>query len=326
MEQGNNPSASDSSGGLAGPPVFSLRSGFASGGRGRRHKLGEGAIHGLLLTCGLVSLGTTIGIIVILSTETVTFFSEVPIGDFFTGTKWAPSFVPQHFGILPLVAGTLLVTVGACAIALPAGLVTAIFLSEYAPERLRRVLKPILEVLAGIPTVVYGYFALTFVTPIVRFCYPGADVFNAASASIVMGIMIIPMVTSLSEDAMVAVPRSLREGSYALGANRFETATRVVVPSALSGIVASFVLAISRAIGETMIVTLAAGSTPNLTGNPFEGIQTMTAYIVQVSLGDTPQGSTEYRTIFAVATTLFVMTFAMTLLAHYVVRRFRAVY
>ena len=292
----------------------------------RRRRLGEGAIHGILLLCGLVSLGTTVGIIVILSTETVNFFREVPIADFFGDTKWAPLFTPQRFGVWPLIVGTLLVTAGACIIALPVGLATAIFLSEYAPERLRRVVKPFLEVLAGIPTVVYGYFALTFVTPVLQFVYPGVDVFNAASAAIVMGIMIIPMVSTLSEDAMIAVPRSLREGAYALGANRFETAIRVVVPAALSGIVASFILAISRAIGETMIVTLAAGSTPNLTGNPFDGIQTMTAYIVQVSLGDTPQGSTEFRTIFAVAMTLFVMTFAMSLLAHYAVRRFRGVY
>ena len=296
-------------------------------GRARkRRKVGEGAIHGLLLLCGLVSLGTTMGIIVILSTETVNFFREVPVGDFLGDTKWTPLFVPQHFGVWPLVVGTLLVTAGACIIALPVGLATAIFLSEYAPDRLRRVIKPFLEVLAGIPTVVYGFFALTFVTPVIRFFYPGAEVFNAASAALVMGIMIIPMVSSLSEDAMVAVPRSLREGAYALGATKFETATRVVVPAALSGIVASFVLAISRAIGETMIVTLAAGATPNITGNPFEGIQTMTAYIVQVSLGDTPQGSTEYRTIFAVAMSLFIMTFVMTLLAHYVVRRFRTAY
>ena len=292
----------------------------------RRRKLGEGAIHGLLLLSALISISTTIGIVVILATETVNFFREVSPVDFFTDMKWAPLFSPQHFGVLPLVVGTLLVTAGACIIALPVGLATAIFLSEYAPDRLRRTIKPLLEVLAGIPTVVYGYFALTFVTPILQWVHPGVDVFNAASASIVMGIMITPMVSSFSEDAMIAVPRSLREGAYALGATRFETAMRVVVPAALSGIVASFILAISRAIGETMIVTLAAGATPKLTGNPFEGIQTMTAYIVQVSLGDTPQGSTEYRTIFAVATSLFVMTFAMTLLAHLVVRRFRAVY
>ncbi len=292
----------------------------------RRRRLGEGAIHGLLLLCGLVSLGTTVGIIVILTTETVNFFQEIPISEFFGDTSWAPLFDPQRFGVWPLVVGTLLVTALACALALPVGLATAIYLSEYAPERVRRTMKPLLEVLAGIPTVVYGYFALTFVTPVLQFLYPGVEVFNALSASVVMGIMIIPMVSSLSEDAMVAVPRSLREASYALGATRLETATRVVVPAALSGIVASFILAISRAIGETMIVTLAAGSTPNLSGNPFEGIQTMTAYIAQVSLGDTPQGSTEYRTLFAVAMALFLMTFVMVLLANYVVRRYRGVY
>ena len=310
-----------SGGGILGPPA-----GPSLSRQRRRRRLGEGAIHGLLLLCGLISLATTVGIIVLLTTETVNFFQEVPIADFFGDTKWTPQFIPQHFGVWPLVVGTLLVTAGACVIALPVGLATAIFLSEYAPDRLRRVLKPMLEVLAGIPTVVYGFFALTFVTPLLQFIHPGVGVFNAAGAAIVMGIMIMPMVSSLSEDAMVAVPRSLREGAYALGATRFETAVRVVVPAALSGIVASFVLAVSRAIGETMIVTLAAGATPNLSGNPFEGIQTMTAYIAQVSLGDTPQGSIEYRTIFAVAMTLFVITFIMTLLAHYAVRRFRAVY
>ena len=271
-------------------------------------------------------MGTTVGIIVILTRETVNFFQEVPIINFLGDTTWAPLFTPQSFGVWPVVVGTLLATAGAAIIALPVGLGTAIYLSEYAPDRTRRVVKPTLEVLAGIPTVVYGFFALTFVTPVLQFVFPGVGVFNAASASIVMGIMIIPMVSSLSEDAMTAVPRSLREGSYALGATRFETATRVVVPAALSGIVASFILAISRAIGETLIVTLAAGATPNLTANPFEGIQTMTAYIVQVSLGDTPQGSIEFRTIFAVAMTLFLMTFVMNLLAHLVVRRFRGVY
>ena len=326
MEFETSPQSQTPRGGSDEPPRSPPWSGSPLGRRRRGRKLGEGAIHGLLLLCGLVSLGTTIGIIVILSTETVNFFQEVPIADFFGDKNWAPHFLPQHFGIWPLIVGTLLVTAGACIIALPVGLATAIFLSEYAPDRVRRVLKPFLEVLAGVPTVVYGYFALSFITPIIRFLHPETDVFNAASASIVMGIMIIPMVSTLSEDALVAVPRSLREAAYALGSNRFETATRVVVPAALSGIVASFILAISRAIGETMIVTLAAGSTPNLTGNPFESIQTMTAYIVQVSLGDTPQGSTEYRTIFAVAMTLFIITFAMTLLAHYVVRRYRAVY
>ena len=319
----------------ASPPA---RPGTPFGGRGtpspdaflfawgrRRRKLGEGAIHGLLLLCALISVGTTVGIIVILSTETVRFFVDVSIIDFFTGTRWAPLFDPPSFGVLPLIGGTLLVTAGAAIIALPVGMATAIFLSEYAPDRLRRVLKPMLEVLAGVPTVVYGFFALTFITPILRAIIPGVEVFNAASAAIVIAAMIIPMISSLSEDAMTAVPRSLREASYALGATKFETAVKVVAPAALSGIVASFILAISRAIGETLVVTLAAGATPNLTANPFEGIQTMTAYIVQVSLGDTPQGSVEFRTIFAVAMTLFVMTFTMTLLAHYVVRRYRVV-
>ena len=209
---------------------------------------------------------------------------------------------------------------------MPVGLATAIYLSEYAPLRLRQVVKPLLEILAGIPTVVYGFFALTFITPALGVVFPGIRVFNAASASIVMGVMIIPMVSSLSEDAMTAVPRSLREAAYALGARRLAVATRVVVPAALSGIVASFILAISRAIGETMIVTLAAGATPNITANPFEGIQTMTAYIVQVSLGDTPRGTIEYQTIFAVAMTLFLMTLTMTMLANYLVRRYRDVY
>ncbi|MEE9202451.1 MAG: phosphate ABC transporter permease subunit PstC [Dehalococcoidia bacterium] len=288
--------------------------------------MGEWLIHRLLLLCALVSIFTTIGIILSLATQTVEFFRHVPILDFLTDTRWAPLFEPAHFGILPLVAGTVMVAIGASLVALPLGLATAIYLSEYAPDGLRRVVKPVLEVLAGIPTVVYGYFALTLVTPILRHFVPEASVFNAASASLVMGIMIIPMVSSLSEDAMMAVPRSLREAAYALGATRLEVSTRVVVPAALSGIVASFILAISRAIGETMIVTLAAGATPRLTVNPFEGIQTMTAYIVQVSLGDTPVGSIAYRSIFAVGMSLFVITLAMNVLGNLVVRRYREVY
>jgi len=234
--------------------------------------------------------------------------------------------VPQRFGVLPLITGTLMVTVLSALVALPIGVGSAIYLSEYAPKRVRKVVKPALEVLAGIPTVVYGYFALTFVTPIIRSIFPETSVFNALSASIVLGIMLIPMVSSLSEDAMMAVPDSLRAGAYALGSTKFEVATRVVVPAALSGIVASFILALSRAIGETMIVTLAAGATPNLTLNPLESIQTMTAYIVQVSMGDTPHGSIEYRTLFAVGMTLFLITFAMNLLGQWVLRRYREVY
>ena len=220
----------------------------------------------------------------------------------------------------------LLVTLIAALVALPTGLMTAIFLSEYAPDKLRRVIKPVLEVLAGIPTVVYGYFALTFVTPLLQTIFEGLIVFNALSAGLVMGVMIIPMVSSLSEDAMVAVPRNLREGAYALGATRYEVSTKIVVPAALSGIIAAFILAISRAIGETMLVTIAAGATPSLSFNPMESVQTMTAYIVQLSLGESPVGSLEYNTIFAVGLLLFAMTFVMNLLGFWIVRRFRESY
>lgn len=292
--------------------------------RVRRWK--ERGIRGVLFACGGISILTTAGIVVVLVWESLGFFAEVSPWEFLTGTQWTPLFKPQHFGVLPLVAGSMLVAVGASLIALPVGLASAIYLAEYAPNRARRVLKPVLEVLAGVPTVVYGYFALTFITPIIRQVFPETGVFNAASAAIVVGIMIIPMVASLSEDAIYAVPRSLREASYGLGANKFETVTRVVLPAALSGIVASFILAISRAIGETMAVTLAAGATPKLTVNPLESIQTMTAYIVQVSLGDTPFGTIEYRTIFAVGLLLFVITLAMNILSRIVLRRFREVY
>lgn len=283
-------------------------------------------IRAILFACASISVLTTLGIIATLLWESIGFFREVSIVEFFTGTQWTPLFVPQRFGVLPLITGTLMVTVLSALVALPIGVGSAIYLSEYAPKRVRKVVKPALEVLAGIPTVVYGYFALTFVTPIIRSILPETSVFNALSASIVLGIMLIPMVSSLSEDAMMAVPDSLRAGAYALGSTKFEVATRVVVPAALSGIVASFILALSRAIGETMIVTLAAGATPNLTLNPLESIQTMTAYIVQVSMGDTPHGSIEYRTLFAVGMTLFLITFAMNLLGQWVLRRYREVY
>ncbi len=292
--------------------------------RGRR--FGERLIRGVLLTCGLVSVATTAGIVIVLVWESIGFFREVSPWEFLTGTKWTPLFVPRNFGVLPLVAGSVMVAVGASLIALPVGLASAIYLAEYAPARVRKTLKPVLEILAGIPTVVYGYFALTFITPIIRTVLPETGVFNAASAAIVVGIMIVPMVASLSEDAIYAVPRSLREASYGLGATKFETVTRVVVPASLSGIIASFILAISRAIGETMAVTLAAGATPKLTANPLESIQTMTAYIVQVSLGDTPVGSIEYKTIFAVGLLLFCITLAMNILSRVVLRRFREVY
>lgn len=284
----------------------------------------------LLFLCGLVSILTTIGIVVTLLTEAVSFFGEVSLKQFFFDTRWAPLFDPQHFGIWPLITGTLMVAAIAAVVAIPVGLATAIFLSEYAPNGLRRALKPTLEVLAGIPTVVYGYFALTFVTPHIIRNLPGpfadANIFNALSAGLVVGVMIIPMVASLSEDAMLAVPKSLRDGARALGATRFEVATRVVVPAALSGIVASFILALARAAGETMIVAIAAGATPNIEATPLESIQTMTGYIVQVSLGDTPHGTIEYKTIFVVGLMLFLMTLGMNLVGHWIVKRFREKY
>ncbi|BFH70007.1 MAG: phosphate ABC transporter permease subunit PstC [Paenibacillus dendritiformis] len=294
--------------------------------RNRRMHLSDKIVPVLLFLCAAVSVLTTIGIVYTLFSETWNFFSRVNIADFLFGTRWSPLIQPKEFGILPLIGGTLLVTLIACLVAIPIGLASAIYLSEYAPDRVRKIVKPVLEVLAGVPTIVYGYFALTFVTPIIRDIFPSTGVFNALSAGIVVGIMIIPMVSSLSEDAMTAVPRSLRHGAYALGATRFEVALKIVVPAALSGIVSSAVLAFSRAIGETMIVTVAAGATPQLTFNPLESIQTMTAYIVQVSLGDTPHGSIEYGTIFAVGMTLFIITFLLNILALWVARRFREEY
>ena len=274
----------------------------------------------------VLSIFTTVGIVVSLFSQALAFFGEVSVWEFLTGTRWSPILKPNSFGVLPLVGGTLLVALLAAVVAVPVGLGTAIFLAEYAPDPVRRVVKPVLEVLAGIPTVVYGYFALTFVTPLLQIIFPDMIVFNALSAGMVMGIMIIPMVSSLSEDAMVAVPRSLRQAAYALGATRLEVSLRVVVPAALSGIVASFILAMSRAIGETMLVTIAAGATPNLTWNPLESVQAMTAYIVQVSLGEAAHGSLEYNTIFAVGLLLFMMTLLMSLLGQWVVRRWREEY
>ncbi|MEK4251979.1 phosphate ABC transporter permease subunit PstC [Paenibacillus sp. FSL W7-1287] len=280
----------------------------------------------LLFLCAIVSVFTTIGIVITLLSETVNFFREIPIFDFLFGTKWSALIEPKQFGILPLLAGTLMITSIAIIVALPIGLASAIYLSEYAPDKVRRIVKPILEVLAGVPTIVYGYFAISIITPVIQFIFPSAGVYNALSAGIAVGIMIIPMICSLSEDAMSAVPRSLRDGAYALGATRFEVALKIVVPAAFSGIVSSAVLAFSRALGETMIVSLAAGSTPTLTFNPLDSIQTMTAYIVQVSLGDIAHGSIEYGSIFAVGMTLFVFTFLLNILAQYISRRFREEY
>ena len=292
----------------------------------RKRRIQESLISGVLLVASAVSVLTTIGIVAVLLYEASSFFREVSLWSFITGRRWAPLFVPQSFGILPLIAGSMLVALGAAIVALPIGLASAIYLSEYAPRRVKNILKPTLEVLAGVPTVVYGFFALTFVTPILQSIWPETQVFNALSASIVVGIMIIPLVASLSEDAMAAVPRTLREGAYALGATKLEVSVRTVLPAALSGIIASFILAISRAIGETMIVAIAAGATPNMTLNPLESVQTMTAYIVNVSMGEVSVGTVEYQTIFAVGLTLFALTLLMNIISIFILRRFREVY
>ena len=287
---------------------------------------GEFLIKSWLAVCAFVSIVTTAAIIILLLSETLNFFETVPPAEFFTGTTWTPLFEPSSFGVLPLVWGTMIVTIGAAIIAIPTGLASAIYLSEYASDRVRRFIKPVLELLAGIPTVVYGYFALTFVTPTLRNIFPDIQVFNALSAAIVVGIMILPTIATLSDNALRAVPVSLRQGAYALGATSYEVTTRVVVPAGLSGVMASFLLAISRAIGETMAVTLAAGQTPNMSLSMFESIQTMTAYIVQVSLGDTPSGGIAYQTLFAVATLLFGITLVINIVSQLILNRFREVY
>lgn len=289
-------------------------------------RIKEGGIEVLLFLCASFSILTTVGIIGVLFFETFEFFKEVSIIDFLTDTQWTPLFVAKHFGILPLLSGTFLVASIAMLVAIPLGILSAAYLSEYASRRFREVVKPLLEVLAGIPTVVYGYFTLLFVTPLFQKFIPNLAGFNALGPGIVMGIMILPMVSSLSEDAMHAVPRDLREGAYALGAARFQVITRVVIPSALSGIMSSFILAISRAIGETMIVAIASGQQPRLTLNPLVPIEAITAYIVQVSLGDTPTGTIEYRTIFAAGMTLFIFTFILSLLSYWLKMRFREEY
>jgi phosphate transport system permease protein len=276
--------------------------------------------------CAFLSVLTTLGIAGVLIVESWYFFSRIPLLEFFTGLRWTPQFADASYGILPLLSGTLLVTVIAAAVAMPVGLLSAIYIAEYAPGGVRRYLKPGLELLAGVPTVVYGYFALTFVTPLLQRFIPELGVYNALSAGIVVGIMIIPVIASLSEDSIRAVPRALSEGAYALGATKIEVVTRVMVPGAISGIIASFILALSRAIGETMIVALAAGATPRLTADPTDSIQTMTAYIVQVSLGDTPHGTLVYYSIFAVGLILFLMTLVMNLIAQWVIRRFQEKY
>jgi phosphate transport system permease protein len=294
-----------------------------------RPRWGELVIRGVLFLCAALSVATTVGIVVALAEPTLEFFGDVSLKEFFTETVWSPLFEPPNFGVLPLVGGTLVTTFWALVVCIPFGLGAAIYLSEYARPGTRRVLKPVLEVLAGIPTVVYGFFALTFVTPLLQdiwFLGSEPQVFNALSAGLVMGVMILPTVASLSEDAMAAVPQGLRAGAFALGSTKLQVSTRVVVPAALSGIVASFVLGISRAVGETMIVLIAAGGTPKLSLDPTEGMQTMTAFIAAAGIGDQPTGSIGYKTIFAVGSTLFVATFLMNLLSIRLVRKYREVY
>jgi phosphate transport system permease protein len=294
--------------------------------RSSRRAIKEQTVLVVLFACALISIVTTFGIVWVLLSESAGFFREVSFIEFFTGTRWTPLFSSQNFGVLPLLNATMLIAAIALLVAIPFGLGSAIYLSEYAPRRVRSILKPTLEILAGIPTVVYGYFALFFITPLLRSIIPGVQVFNALAAGIAMGIMIIPLVASLSEDAISAVPGSLRDAASAIGATDMEKIIGVTLPAALSGIIASFILAMSRAVGETMIVAIAAGNAPELVFNPLQGMQTMTAYIVQVSLGDTPRGTIEYSTIFAVGATLFVMTLILNILSRAIVRRFREVY
>ncbi|PIS38155.1 MAG: phosphate ABC transporter permease subunit PstC [Nitrospirae bacterium CG08_land_8_20_14_0_20_52_24] len=292
----------------------------------QKRKIKETAIEAVLLLCAFFSVFITLSIVFILSYESFGFFKEVSLKEFFTGTQWTPLFAEPKFGILPLVSGTLLTTSIALIVALPLGLTAAVYLSEYAPHRLKESIKPILELLAAVPTVVYGYFALLFLTPILQKFIPDLSGFNALSPGIIMGIMIIPYVSSVSEDAMRAVPMHIREGSYAMGATKLQTAFKVIIPSAFSGIAAAFIIGISRAIGETMVVAIAAGGMPNLTANPLEPVQTLTAFIVQVSLGDAPHGTVEYKTIFAAGITLFFMTLGFNILGFWLRKRIREVY
>jgi phosphate transport system permease protein len=292
----------------------------------KRIRWGEKLVQGVLFLAAAISVLTTVGIVFSLLLPAIEFFGEVSPVDFLTGTTWSPLFEPAHFGVLPLVVGTLMISLWSALVAFPLGVGVAIYLSEYARPRAAAVLKPVLEILAAIPTVVLGYFALTFVTPLLRDIGLDVEIFNALSASLVLGVMLIPTVASLSEDAMAAVPRDLRDGGYALGADKLQVSTRIVVPAAISGIVAAFVLAFSRAVGETMIVLIAAGQLPQITFDPRETIETMTAFIGATGNGDVPTGSIEYKTIFAVGLTLFVITLVMNLISIRLVRKFREVY
>lgn len=286
----------------------------------------EKSVFLFLVFSALLSVLTTVSIVFILGKESYPLFQTISFFDFMTGTKWSPLFYPPEYGVLPLICGTFLIVCGAALFAFPVGLLCSLYISLYAPQSLRKNIKPILEILAGIPTVVYGYFALTFISPILATFFEGVKIFNALSASIVVGIMILPMIISLCDDALQAVPRTLSEGAYALGATKSEVIVQVMIPAALSGIMSSFILALSRAVGETMAVTLAAGATPQMTFNPLESIQTMTAYIVQVSLGDTPAGTIAYQTIFAIGALLFIITLIMNFSSQYILNRFRELY
>ncbi len=282
----------------------------------------EIAVVRFLQVCAWISVLTTVSIVGILIVESSAFFAVISLGSFITGTDWSPLIEPRSFGVVPLIMGTVVVSVGACIIAVPIGLASAIYLAEYASLRVRRFLKPTIELLAGIPSVVFGYFAVTSVTPFLQWFLPSTEVFNAASAAIVLGFMVLPMVASLCDDAIRAAPRSVREGGFALAATKAEVSVDILLPASMSAIMASFILAFARAIGETMAVALAAGSTPNMTLNPLVSMQTMTGYIVQVAMGDIPHGTIEYQSIFAVAATLFGITLSLNLLSQMIVRRF----
>ena len=294
--------------------------------RRKSRQIRERVIEFILFLAALVSVATTVAIVLVLITESFLFFTKVSLWDFLTDTQWTPLFADPHYGILPLLSGTFVSSLVALAVAIPLGTIIAIYLSEFAHFSVREVAKPFLELLGGVPTIVYGYFALLFVTPLLQTIFPSLPGFNLLSAGLVMGIMIIPYVSSVSEDAMRAVPMSLREGSYAMGATRFQTAIRVVTPAAFSGIAAAYILGISRAVGETMILAVAAGTQPNLTWNPTESAATITAYIVQVALGDLPHGSLAYQTIFAAGLALCLITLGFNVLGHMLRKRYRQAY
>ena len=292
-----------------------------------RQKMREAPILAFLFLCAVVTVATTVGIVIVLLVEALQFFREVSVFEFVTGTEWTPLFSIKKYGVLPLLGATALISFVALSIAVPVGLMTAIYLSEYAPEKLRSAVKPVLEVLAGIPTVVFGFFAISFINPaIIRPIFEIETIFTALGAAMAMGVMLIPMVASLSEDAMRAVPSALREGAYAVGSDRLQVSVKVVVPAAMSGIVAAALLAFARAVGETMIVTIAAGGISNLSWNPLEAMQTMTAFIMQVSTGDTERGTVEYKSIFAVGLMLFLFTLTLNMLAQVVIAKFREIY